>query len=193
MNELEDEKQIDTNINITKEKNVEYDISINTSINIDKELIPIIDQLIEIGYSKLYSKRLISYYHPKTIEEALNYFLKENGQIQHFFIEDQKIKNEKLCFLCGEKKEIHLGYIPENIDNIFFENNNNNIIKSNDILINEIINEDYRNDIDKDLISNENKININSLIIKKEEECPICSDLYFQTKKKILDKCGFIL
>ena len=140
MKELEDEKQIDTNINITKEKNIEYDISINTSINIDKELIPIVDQLIEIGYSRLYSKRLIAYYHPKTIDEALNYFLKENGQIQHFFIEDQKIKNEKLCFLCGEKKEIHLGYIPENLDNILFENNNNNIIKSNDILINEIIN-----------------------------------------------------
>ena len=84
-----------------------------------------------------------------------------------------------------------MGYIPENIDNILFENNNNNIIiKSNDILINEIINEDYRNDIDKDLISNENKININSLIINKQEKCPICSDLFLQSKDNTLDKCG---
>ena len=92
MKELEDEKQIDT---------------INTSINIDKEMIPIVDQLINIGYSKLYSKRLIAYYHPKTIDEALNYFLKENGQIQHFFIEDKKRNNKKLCFLCGEKFGIY--------------------------------------------------------------------------------------
>ena len=128
MNELEDEKQIDTNINITKENNIEYNISINTPINIDKEMIPLVDQLIEIGYSKLYSKRLIAYYHPKTIDEALNYFLKENGKIQHFYVEGPKKKYKKLCFLCGEKKEIHLGYIPENLDNILLENNNN-IIK----------------------------------------------------------------
>ena len=90
MKELEDEKQIDT---------------INTSINIDKEMIPIVDQLINIGYSKLYSKRLIAYYHPKTIDEALNYFLKENGQIQHFFIEDKKRNNKNYVFYVEKKKK----------------------------------------------------------------------------------------
>ena len=188
MNELEDEKEIDTNfnLNISKEKNTENDVSINSiSINIDKEMIPIVDQLIEIGYSKLYSKRLIAYYHPKTIEEVLNYLLKENGQIQHFFIEDLKIKNEKLCFLCGEKREIHLGYIPVNFNNILLENNNN-IIKSKDIWVGE----ENANDMDKDLISNENEINKDSLIIKKEEECPICSDLFFPMKENTLDNCG---
>ena len=87
----------------------------NTSIYLDAEQIPIVEQLIDIGYDKLYSKRLLAYYHPKTIDDALNYFLKENGKIQHYFIEDQKIKENNLCFICGEKKEIHLGFISDNL------------------------------------------------------------------------------
>ena len=65
-----------------------------------------------MGYDKISIKRLLAYYHPRNIDKALNYFSKENGKIQHHFIEDQKSKDNKLCFICKESKEVHLGYIP---------------------------------------------------------------------------------
>ena len=88
-------------------------MSIGSSINLDLELIPIVEQLTEIGYNRLYVKRLLFYFHPKTVEEAINYILREDGIIQHYFIEDQKIKENKLCFICGEKENIHLSYFPD--------------------------------------------------------------------------------
>ena len=161
--EEKEEKPIDIKLNISIKSNTEN----NVSLYLDKEIIPIVNQLIEIGYEKLYSKRLVAYYHPKTIDEALNYFLKENGFIQHFFIEDQKIKTDKLCFLCGDKKENHLGYIPDIMNNINNEENNN-ILNSNDIL-NDIINVEDNN-IEKNLIALKKENNlIDSFSIKKEE------------------------
>ena len=181
----EDNKEIDTSLNVSKRKNEDN----NTSIYLDPENNQIVMQLIEIGYSKLYSKRLLAYYHPKSIEEALNYFLKENGIIQHFFIEEKK-ENNKVCFLCGDKKEIHLGYIPEKFHKLISEDNNFDNINSKNILINEIINENDNN-INNNLISSNNKNNlIDSLTIKKEEECPICSNLFFQSENNTLEKCG---
>lgn len=40
------------------------------------------------------------------------YFLKEDEIIQHFYIEDRELIDDKKCFLWGENKEIHLRYIP---------------------------------------------------------------------------------
>ena len=54
----------------------------NVSIYLDSEIIPIINQLIEMWYDKIYSKRLVSFYHPRTIDEAFNYYFKERGIIQ---------------------------------------------------------------------------------------------------------------
>ena len=137
MNE-EDNKENNNNLNL------------NSSMFLDLNLIPMVEQLTEMGYDKISVKRLLAYYHPRTIDEALNYFLKEDGKFQHYFIEDQKGKDNKLCFICQEKKEIHLGYIPDNINNYDLVEDNN--IYMNNILINEIINEDINNNINNNLI-----------------------------------------
>ena len=137
----------------------------------------------------IYSKRLVAYYHPKTIDEALNYFLKENGLIQHFFIEDQKIKNDKLCFLCEDKKENHLGYIPDILNNINSKENNNNILITNDIIINDIINEE-NNNMEKNLISLKKENNLIDSFSIKKEECLICSELFSPNNDNTLKKCG---
>ena len=177
----EDEKQIDIQLNFQEQNNINninnnlIDEDNNKSINnisiyLDSEIIPIIEQLVEMGFNKLFSQRLLAFYHPRTLEEAMNYFLKEQGIIQHFYIEDRK-SIDKLCFLCGEQKEIHLGNIPEN-------NIEENDIVSNSILLIE------DNNIKKNLIPNNNNISI------KKEECPICEELYIPNDENKLDKCG---
>jgi len=198
----EDQKQIDPpinsliddniNINNYENNNINNISRNNTSIYLDSEIIPIVDQLIEIGYNKIYAKRLVAFYHPRTIDEALNYFLNEGGIIQHFYIEDKELLENKICFLCGERKEIHLGYIPENNNNI---NDNNLIIKNNindkdtiDDLIYNINNEDNNNNMNKELISNRNN-SINNISFKKEE-CPICSDYFIPSSENKLETCG---
>jgi len=193
MEELEDPKKIEHALNSFNEININNSYNNNNisknniSIYIELENIPIVEQLIEIGYNKIYSKRLVAFYHPRTIDEALNYFLNDGGIIQHFYIEDRESPENKTCFLCGERKEIHLGYIPEN--------NNNNLIIENDInskskIINElnkyIINED--NNINKELISNENNLISNNSFNK--EECPICSNLFIPCSRNKLEICG---
>ena len=169
----EDNKQNNNNLNL------------NSSIFLELDLIPMVEQLTEMGYDKISVKRLLAYYHPRTIDEALNYFLKEDGRIQHYFIEDQKGKDNKLCFICGEKKEIHLGYIPDILNNYdFTEDNNIN-------LINEIINEDINNKINNNLISQpkaEHSL-VDSFSIKKEN-CAICSELFSPQEENTLKKCG---
>ena len=42
---------------------------------------PIVIQLIEFGYDRIYSRRVFHYLHPDDIEEALNYMSEENGII----------------------------------------------------------------------------------------------------------------
>ena len=108
----EDEKQIGIQLNFQEQNNINNNLidednnkSINNiSIYLDSEIIPIIEQLVEMGFNKLFSQRLLAFYHPRTLEEAMNYFLKEQGIVQHFYIEDRK-SIEKLSFLCGEKKK----------------------------------------------------------------------------------------
>ena len=176
MNE-EDNKENNNNLNL------------NSSIFLDLDLIPMVDQLTEMGYDKISVKRLLAYYHPRTIDEALNYFLKEDGKIQHYFIEDQKGKDNKLCFICQEKKEIHLGYIPDNINNYDLVEDNN--IYMNNILINEIINEDINNNINNNLIPQKKTEHslVDSFSIKREN-CAICSELFSPQEENTLKKCG---
>ena len=75
---------------------------------------PIVIQLIEFGYDEVYSRRVFHYLHPEDLEEALNYMSLENGIIQHRFLQNNRNKNDKLCYICGEKKAIHLNEL--NID-----------------------------------------------------------------------------
>ena len=183
MNEIEDQKEID--INISNEKNLDYKekISINNiSIYLDTEIIPTVNRLEEIGYNKIYSKILVKYYHPQNIDEALIYLLKEDGIIQHFYIEDKELIGDKICFLCGEKKEIHLGFIPENINNNI---HNRDDILTNDILLNDLISQD--NKVDQKLITSIDN-NISESI--KKETCGICSELFVENNNNKLQKCG---
>ena len=70
---------------------------------------PIVSQLIEFGFEKKSSQRMTQYFHPRDIEEALDYFSIINGIIQHHFIQDRD-KNNLDCYICGRKKEIHIGF-----------------------------------------------------------------------------------
>ena len=67
----------------------------------------IVVQLIELGYDKIYSRRVFYYLHPEDIEEALNYMDIENGIIQHRFIKDRNNSNN-ICYICGEEEKKHL-------------------------------------------------------------------------------------
>ena len=58
---------------------------------------PIVIQLIEFGYDRIYSRRVFHYLHPDDIEEALNYMSEENGIIQHRFVQNRRdIENDVL-------------------------------------------------------------------------------------------------
>ena len=151
------------------------DISLNQSITNNS----IFNQLIELGYDSIFSKRIIQYFHPQNMQEALDYLSKENKIIQHHFIQNRD-KNDNQCYICGEQKEIHLGFIPEdkNSDKVSITiKNNNNDIENNDNINNDILNINYKR----------NKKNI---LIKKTSICPICSENFISLKVNTLEKCG---
>ena len=62
----------------------------------------------EFGYDIIYSRRVFYYLHPEDLEEALNFMAIENGIIQHRYLQDRRNNTNKLCYICGEPKEIHL-------------------------------------------------------------------------------------
>ena len=108
---------------------------------------PILVQLIEFGYNPLYSKRIIQLLHPRDIEEAIEYFSINNKIIQHHFIRDRN-QNNILCYICGGIKEKHIGYIPEN----------NNEINNREINIQKEINEESNNNEINNNIENNNNV-----------------------------------
>ena len=155
------------------------DISLSQSVTNNS----IFNQLIELGYDSIFSKRIIQYFHPQNIEEALDYLSKENKIIQHHFIQNRD-KNDNNCFICGEQKEFHLGFIPENINSnsisIIIKNNisRNNDIENNDNISNDILNINYKR----------NKKNI--ILVKKNSICPICSENFISLNENTIKKCG---
>ena len=86
----------------------------------------IIDQLIEFGYNSLYSKRIFQYYHPKEIQEAIDYLSFEDGKIQHVFVQERNNAENNICYLCGEEKDIH---IVDHINNSLSEDIRESSIK----------------------------------------------------------------
>ena len=121
---------------------------------------PILVQLIEFGYNPIYSKRIIQLLHPRDLEEVIDYFSIKNEIIQHHFIRDRN-QNNIFCYLCGEKKEIHLGYIPNNNEISIGIHNNNEI--NNNI-------ENNNNDVNKEkIISKEINIQFNNNEINNKE------------------------
>ena len=152
---------------------------------------PIINQLEEFGYNKIYSRRVFYYLHPEDLEEALNYMAIENDIIQHRFIKDRNNSNN-ICYICGEHQQKHLS------DIIRWENiNKNNQIRNNNLsnkyLINNFRESDTNNsDIKKikiDELSNE----IHSLsfeTINKENIFQI-NEKNMESKKKNISKSQF--
>ena len=187
--------------------------------NID-QMNPMILQLTEFGFDNIFSRRVFHYLHPEDIDEALNYMAKENGIIQHRFIKNRRDLNNILCYICGEKEEIHLKDI--NISNNVIkeeeinESNNKSEIKSryslkkslesSSVKESNITKEKNLSNDEEDKISYNNNIKINekfeknNKIIKldkkrdlsedKKIECEICNDKYIVTDKNKVNKCG---
>ena len=154
------------------------DISLSQSVTNNS----IFNQLIEFGYNSIFSKRIIQYFHPQNIQEALNYLSKENKIIQHHFIQNRD-KNDNNCFICGEQKEIHLGFIPENINS----NSISIIIKNNISRNNDIENND---NISNDILIINKKGNKRNISVKKDSICPICSENFISLNENTIKKCG---
>ena len=175
----------------TKENNK---ITIN---NINKKYIlssiiaeenPIFLQLEEFGYDNVYSRRVLYYLQPEDLEEALNYMSIENGIIQHRFVYDRDISNNK-CYLCGEEKKIHLNELYNNI--ILSNNENNNANIKNSLKYQEDKREENnlnQNDNQNNYlitISNNTKTDlINSLRETTEKEKDELSIFGYKTQKK---------
>ena len=119
-------------------------------------------------HNPIYSRRLIQFLHPQDIEEALDYFSTNNNIIQHRFFRDRRNQNNISCYICGELKDLHLGYIVENNNNENNINNknenieiNNNIEKNeNEINNNENNNIQINNNENNNIQINNNEINI---------------------------------
>ena len=92
---------------------------------------PIMNVLLEFGYEYKFSKKLISYLNPRSVEQAIEYLSVENGIIQHFFIED--LNNENKCKICEKTREEHL--INE-INSLSFGSNGYNSKDERNISIN---------------------------------------------------------
>ena len=101
----------------TNIKNISINNEIKNSImeSVIEENNPIVNQLIEFGYNNIYSRRVFHYLHPEDLEEALNYMAIENNIIQHRFVKNNRNKSDILCYVCGEKPEIHLKELNINI------------------------------------------------------------------------------
>ena len=172
-------KSDDINISVLNKNDIENNIQ-NNSINLSQIRNPIYEQLIEFGYNPIYSKRIIQYFHPRDVEEALDYLSINQGVINHRFIKDRNINNIT-CYVCGEKKEIHLDYNPENL---LGEINISNI-KSNSI-----------NNINNDEINIKNSINLEVIKnddiseIKEQKKCEICSESFIPKNENTLKQCG---
>ncbi len=84
---------------------------------------PIVSDLVKLGYNYLYSKRLVSYFHPNNLDTALDYLNEVNGKIQHYFVKN--LSNPE-CFICGKLLKDHIINPNEQDSKILIENNNEN-------------------------------------------------------------------
>ena len=174
--------------NISKSDENNNSKILNSSINDN----PIRTQLIEFGYNKIYSKRIIQYFHPNNIEEALDYFSENQGIIQHRFIKDRNANNS-ICYICGEKKEIHLDYIPDKnpkiIKSIGFKKNinYNNNSNNNEIIIRF---NDFDDNNKKNIQKKKIKVTNEDLDLTNQNICEICSEMFVYKKENTVPKCG---
>jgi len=175
------ENNTEENYKSNKGKSIEYSNSSKTSkINNEDDIShsinnPILIQLLAFGYDPIYSKRIIEYFHPNRIEEALNYLSIDQGVIQHRYIKNKNINNIT-CYICGKRKEIHLDYIPENEEEDIKFSNNPIIIHKNKF---------KKINIYKDIEINNIKYNFN-----QQKICEICSELFIPNNQNTVKECG---
>ena len=175
---------------------------------------PIVVQLQNFGYNKIYSRRVFYYLHPEDLEEALNYMAIENGIIQHRFIQDRNNSNN-LCYICGEQQKIHLNelnnrergnrnYIINILESIKRDKKDNNekneeiklSKEGNNIIINQITNNILTMNQNKtnNIINHEDNQNTKDELnlIQKEEkiECDICNEMFIVDKNNKVEECG---
>ena len=154
---------------------------------------PIMNKLLELGYDYKLSKKLISYLNPRSIEQAIDYLLIENGIIQHHFIED--LNNENKCKICEKKREEHLIFIS--IDSNEIERNSINLTNNS-----YRINNEEKISINFSSIKNNNSINkSNNNEIKslkglsfpfnetEKKICPICEEECVKNDEIQLENC----
>jgi len=154
------------NFNISINNN-QSNISVNSSaLSVSIMNNEIISQLIEFGYSSLYSKRIFQYYHPNDVQEAIDYLSFEDGKIQHVFVPDRNNNENNICYLCGEQKDIHLA---GQIDNS--------------------LSQDIKSSIRKSFLENKNKLKDSNESIKKTN-CPACEEDFIPNDKNTLKNCG---
>ena len=187
-NNIEIKKSLDNNISF-KNSTLKNDMEDNIENNIKNDSIvlsssmnnnPILIQLVEFGYNQIYAKRIIQYFHPQDIEEALDYLSSNEGIIQHRFVQDRNLNNNNNCYACGEIKEIHLGYNPEN--------------EAEDIKSNEI-SQNIKFDKDDNINNKNNSINLEDIKLDKDDcsqkiICEICSEAFFSTNENKVKTCG---
>ena len=195
----------------------ENEISQNFNTSAFEEANPIVIQLQEFGYDKIYSRRVLYYFHPEDIEDALNYMAIENGIIQHRFIPERNAINN-ICHICGENRNIHLNELNNSIDSESEkikneEKNNNNEVASGisvvvEANIKKIVNSECRFEkIRNEFLSGEAfDINLNNKKVKNKsfvntdivnlnldgeiKECEICNELFTVNENNRLENCG---
>ena len=145
-----------------------------------------IANLIMMGFDKKFIQKVYAFLHPESLEQAIIYMTEENGFYLHNYYQNTKHKNLNTCYICGEPRNKHMDYLPEN----FIEgenNNNNNIINS----INN--NNNIINDIEME-INNNNIINSSTPNIELKKKvlvsCSICGDEVDKSEMKKYPKCG---
>ena len=186
-------------INLFQNKSINLSMNSNNNSNINS---PILDHLIEFGYNPIYSRGIFLYYHPRNLEEAIEYLSLENGIIQHIFVQDRNNIENNICYLCGENKNIHLNSNVFNSNNSNINNSdssfNNNI---NNNIKNEENNEDNKKEInenDKNNIKNKNpyfnfsKLNDTFELLKKQKikiQCNACEEMFCPNYNNTLQPC----
>ena len=195
----------------------ENEISQNFNTSAFEETNPIVIQLQEFGYDKIYSRRVLYYFHPEDIEDALNYMAIENGIIQHRFIPERNAINN-ICHICGENRNIHLNELNNSIDSESEkikneEKNKNSEVESGmfvgeEVDIEKIFNSECRSEkIRNEFLSGEAfDINLNNKKVKNKsfvnthivnlnldgeiKECEICNELFTVNENNRLENCG---
>ena len=130
-----------------------------------------IQTLQDMGYDKKMINKVYLFLHPPNIERAIDYMTEIDGIYQHDFIENDLIKKDDECMICGKRRKAHLDYIPPQL--LLGTDRINNRLNNRYTIFNDI----FTNDEDND--------NVDYLLDFNDEEE---EEVKIKPKKKIEDK-----